>query len=411
MFRRGLPLNPRILGVVVIAASVAAIGFAYVSHKGLPGRDYRYVSAAFDHVPPGLREGNEVRVRGQRVGQVHDISFDGGVPVVEMQLPGGLAVHRDASVRIRSRSLLGQKYLQIDPGSPEAGPLGGEEPIDPDRTSTVVDIVDLVDTLDAPTREALRTAVNELGAGAGGRGPDINDLLAAAPDLLADLNVTAGTLTAEETRLVALLVTAERLSGRFAGREATLEALTGHLGDTLAALGVDDGRPLASTVEQLPATLDALTPALRDLGGAAAALGPAVSDLGPTAESLGAVTPDLRAFLREAPGPLRKVPGVSAEASPALSALTGTFSDARPLAPALRRTFAAAAPQAEIIAPFAAELDLLLTHLAESFSKGDDNGNWLRVAVVLTPPPDQAGNRNPYPAPGEAATDSSRYSP
>lgn len=410
MFRRGLPVNPRVLGVVVIAVSVVAIGFAYVSHKGFPGRDYRYVSAAFDHVPPGLREGNEVRIRGQRVGQVHDISFADGAPMVEMQLPGGLAVHRDASVRIRSRSLLGQKYLQIDPGAPEAGPLAGE-PIGLDRTSTVVDIVDVVDTLDAPTRKALRTAVRALGTGAGGRGPDINDLLAAAPDLLADLNVTAGTLTAEETRLLALLATAERLSGRFAGREAALEALLGHLGDTLDAIGVDGGRPLASAIERLPSTLDALTPALDDLGGAAAALGPAMSDLGPAAAALGAVTPDLRAFLREAPGPLRKVPGVSAQATPAFSALTGTFTDARPLAPALRRTFAATAPQTEILAPFAADLDLLLTHLAESFSTGDANGNWLRVAVVLTPPPNQAGNRNPYPAPGEAATDHTRYSP
>jgi phospholipid/cholesterol/gamma-HCH transport system substrate-binding protein len=409
MFRRGLPVNAKALGAVVIVASMLAISFAFVSHKGLPGRDYNYVSAAFHRVPPGLREGSEVRVRGQRVGQVHDISFAEGEPRVEMQLPGSLTVYADASVRIRSRSLLGQKYVQIDPGTAAGGALDGGV-IAKDRTTTVVDIVDRVDTLDAPTRAALGSAVSELGSGAAGRGPDLNALLAAAPDLLADLNVTGRTLTADETRLAALLVTAERLSGRFTGREAELEALVGQLGDTLAAVATDDGRPLAESVKRLPATLDAVTPALRDLGSAAAALGPAMSDLGPTAAALGAVTPDLRAFFRESVPPLRKVPGVSELATPALSALTGTFTDARPLAPALRHTFESAAAQLEVLAPYAPELDLLLDGLAAAFSQGDANGKYLRVVVLLAAV-NQAGNRNPYPAPGQAATDGSRFTP
>ena len=409
MFRRGLPVSPKLLGVVVIIASMASLAFAFVSHKGLPGRDYTYVSAAFDRVPPGLREGNEVRVRGQRVGQIHDISFKEGEPRVEMQLPGGFQVHRDANVRIRSRSLLGQKYVQVDPGTAAAGPLEGGV-IAQDRTTTVVDIVDLVDTLDAPTRAALGSAVSELGSGAAGRGPDLNALLAVAPDLLADLNVTGRSLTDEETRLAAFLVAAEQLSARFTGREAQLEALMGQLGDTLAALAVDGGQPLAETVKRLPATLDALTPALRDLGGAAAALGPAMTDLGPTAAALGAATPDLRAFFRESLTPMRKVPGVSDLATPALSALTQTFADARPLAPALRRAFDSAAAQLEVLAPYAADLDLLLDGLAEAFSQGDANGQYLRVATVLAAA-NQSANRNPYPAPGEAATDGSRFTP
>ncbi len=106
------------------------------------------------------------------------------------------------------------------------------------------------------------------------------------------------------------------------------------MGDTLLAVATDEGRPLADTVQKLPSTLDALTPALSDLGAAAAALGPAVHDLGPTAAALGAVTPDFRAALRESVPVLGKVPPVSGLADPALSGLTTTFDDARPLAPA-----------------------------------------------------------------------------
>ena len=408
MFRRGLPINPRLLGLVIIVASMTSIGFAFVSHKGLPGRSYSYATLSFDRVPPGLRAGSDVRVRGQRIGQVHGVHFNDGAKV-ELQLPGGFGLYKDATARIRSRSLLGQKYVQIDPGTPAAGELG-HGVLPKDRTATVVDIVDLVDTFDDATRQALHTALLETGTGFAGRGPDLNDLIAASPDLLADLNLTGRTLTAEETRLVAFLVTAERLSGRFTGREQELEKLIAQMGDTLLAVATDQGQPLSDTVHKLPSTLDALTPALSDLGKAAAALGPAVHDLGPTAAALGAVTPDLRAALRESVPVLGKVPPVSGLATPALSTLTTTFDDARPLAPALGRTFASAAAQLKVLAPYAPELDMLLDGLAAAFSEGDGGGKYLRVASIFAAL-NEAGNRNPYPAPGDAVNDGARYTP
>lgn len=411
MFRRGLPVNPRLMGLVVIAASLASISFAFVSHKGLPGRSYTYATIAFDKVPPGLRAGSDVRVRGQRVGQVHRVRFRNGAQI-EVQLPGGFDLYKDATARIRSRSLLGQKYVQIDPGTPGAGDLG-DAVLPKDRTTTVVDIVDLVDTFDDDTRKALHTALLETGTGAAGRGQDLNDLIAASPDLLADLNLTGRTLTAEETRLVAFLATAQRLSGRFTGREQELEALIRQMGDTLLAVATEEGKPLADTVQKLPSTLDALTPALSDLGAAAAALGPAVRDLGPTAAALGAVTPDFRAALRESVPVLGKVPGVSGLTTPAVAALTTTFNDARPLAPALGKLFDSAAAQLQILAPYAPELDLLLDGLRDAFAQGpanDPQNKYLRVASIFAAV-NQAGNRNPYPAPGEAAKDGARYNP
>ena len=408
MFRRGLPVNPRLLGLVVIVASVAALAFAFVSHKGLPGRDYTYATLSFEEVPPGLRPGSDVRVRGQRIGQVHSVSFKDGAQV-EIQVPGDFEIYKDATARVRSRSLLGQKYVQIDAGTPAAGELG-DGVLPRERTRTVVDIVDLVDTFDDATRRALHTALLEAGTGVAGRGPDLNDLIAASPDLLADLNLAGRTLTAEETRLVAFLAVAERLSGRFNGREQQLESLIEQMGDTLLAVATEEGRPLAETVQKLPSSLDALTPALSELGSAAAALGPAVEDLGPAAAALGAATPDLRAALRESVPVLGKVPPVSGLTTPALSALTGTFRDARPLAPALGKLFDSAAAQLSVLAPYAPELDLLLDGLRDAFAEGDANGKYLRVASIFAAV-NQAGNRNPYPAPGDAAKDDARYTP
>ncbi len=417
MFRRQMPVNPKLVGALLTGLLFASLVFAFVSHKGLPGRHYDYATAAFEFVPPSLRPGMDVRVKGVRVGQVHDISYDADEARVKMQYRG-VDVRRDATVRLRSRSSLGgQKFVEIDPGTKAAGPLGGGV-IGKGRTESLIGLDESVEFLDEDARSALAAAVRELGAGAGGHGEDLNDLLAAAPDLLADLNTTGTALTADEARLAVFLAASERLAGRFSGREAQLEALIGQLGRTLAAVGVDEGGPLRETVKRLPGTLAEATPTLTDLQATAAALTGAMQDLGPAAAALGLATPDLRAALRESVPTLRRFPGVNDLAVPAVDSLATAMSDARPLAPALRRAFGLAASPLAVLAPYAADFNLLANGLRDSSGQSDANGNFLRILGIVIGadnytgalPPDIQGanpavNRNPYPAPGQAAKD------
>jgi phospholipid/cholesterol/gamma-HCH transport system substrate-binding protein len=413
MFRRGSPVNARVVGALLMAVLLASLVFAFVSHRGLPGRSYNYATAAFDFLPPGLREGSDVRVLGVRVGQIHDIVYEDEEARVEMQLPGSLDVYRDASARIRSRSLLGQKYVEIDPGTEGAGHLG-EGAISRERTRGLIEVDQAVESLDAPSREALGAVLRELGTGVSGRGEDLNDLIAASPDMLADLGSTAGALSQEEARLAAFLIASERLSQRFEGREAELEALVGQLGRTFEAIAVDGGEPLRQTVERLPGTLEAATPVLSQLSQTFAALSGAVGDFGPAATALGVATPDLRAALRESVPPLGRFPAVNRLADPALGSLTTTMSDARPLAPAVRRGFGLLAPPLEVLAPYATELNLFADNLRDAFSQGDANGNFLRILGIIVgadnytgviPADNPAVRRDPYPAPGQAAQD------
>jgi phospholipid/cholesterol/gamma-HCH transport system substrate-binding protein len=419
MFRRGIPVNPKIVGTVLVTTFLVALAFAFVSHAGLPGRDYTYATAAFDEVPASLRAGSDVRVDGVRIGQVHSVSYKGGEARVEFQLPGGTKVHRDATAKIRNRSALGQKYVDMTLGTAGAGLLG-DAVLDKSHTVSLVELDQVLDALDAPTRASLASAVRELGGGIGAHGQDLSDLLAASPDLLADLGTTASALSDPDTRLVPFLQAAERLGRRFTGRQAELEALVGHLGDTLAALAADGGAPLHSALQQAPDTLSALTPALRDLAGAAAATGAAAHELRPGAAALGAATPDLRAGMREILPTLRAMPGVNSLAEPALGALATTLNDARPLAPALRRGINLLSLPLDVLAPYAAELDLAADGMRDANSGSDAQGNFLRIVAILVgadnlstvlPLSSPGLNRNPYPAPGQAKTDGTRFSP
>jgi phospholipid/cholesterol/gamma-HCH transport system substrate-binding protein len=414
-----MPINPKLVGAVLVSLFLVALGFAFVSHAGLPGRHYRYATAAFDEVPASLRPGSDVRVEGVRIGQVKSVSYANDEARVKFQLPGGTDVHRDATARIRNRSALGQKYVDIDLGTAGAGPLG-DGVIDKRHTVSLVELDQVLDALDPPTRAALASAVRELGGGVGAHGGDLNDLIAASPDLLADLGTTSAALTDPHTRLVAFLQAAERLGGRFTGRQAELEALVGHMGDTLAALAADGGAPLRSALEQAPGTLTALTPALRDLAVAAGTTGAAAHDLGPAAAALGAATPDLRAGLREIVPTLRAMPAVNGLAEPALGALATTLTDARPLAPAVRRGIGLLALPLDVLAPYAAELDLGVDGMRDSFSGRDAGGNFLRIVAILVgadnfstvlPLSSPGLNRNAYPTPGQARTDGARFAP
>lgn len=395
------------LGATVLLGMVGAYAFAYNAQNGLPWRDYNYVTVAFDETN-GLRRGGDVRIDGVRVGHVRDTFYEDGEGRARLQLPGDLPVYRDATAEVRNRSALGQKLVELDPGTPEAGDLDAVLPIE--QTSASVELDQVLDALDADTRTALQTTLRSVGQGMVGRQDDLNDVLDAAPELLADLRTTAGILADPATDLDGLLHRADRLASRFTGREDQLERLTTQLDATFAALSVDGGRPLAELLERAPGTLTAVGPVLDDLVPVLADAEAALGQARPGLEALGAATPDLRAVLRDAVTPLDRVPGVSRDAVPAVASLTGLSADARPLAPSLRRALAAAETPLVQLAPYAPEIALWFTYAQSATDDGDENGNWLRFIPVLgvdnvsgvVPAPNPLTNRTAYPAPGQA---------
>ena len=97
----------------------------------------------------GLSKGAEVRVSGIRAGKVEDITLEDSRVKVVFNVEKGIKLFRDASASIGTLGLMGDKYLAIKPGSPQAGELPAGSEI---RTSEGV-----ADT-DRLIRELTRTA-------------------------------------------------------------------------------------------------------------------------------------------------------------------------------------------------------------------------------------------------------------
>lgn len=406
-----------VTGFVVVGIFGVAVLFGATAHEGLPWSTQAIVRAAFDDVG-SLRIGDDVRVGGVRVGRVSDIAYREGRAVAELELSGIDTVYRNAEARsaaVGARSALGAKFVNLDPGTPEAGEIGPDEIIRAEKTSGAQDITGLFDALDAPTRKALGSLLREIGGGFAGRQADIDAALEAMPEELPNLGRVSGALAADGgADTVAALRAMDQLAGRFEGRSTQLARLNRQLGTTLDAVATDGGVPLAEALNRAPATLHRLRGSLRALEAPLADTESAMTALRPGSRALADGLPDVRGLLREAPRPLEKIPGVAEQATPAVRDLTPAVTDARPLAPQLTRAFDSAADPLAVLAPYSPEVAEAFTNLRRALDGHDGNRHWLRVLFVPSSETlsgivpgyrDPLVGRNPYPAPGEAATD------
>src|SRR4051794_4708989 len=116
-FARGLFRN--------VALVVGVLLLALVSIKLVKGDDqpaFR-VSVDMKDVSP-LLPGNDVRLNGVRVGKIDTIKIvDGGARLALDLDPAALPLYHDATVSSRPVSLLGERYLDLSPGTPAAGQL------------------------------------------------------------------------------------------------------------------------------------------------------------------------------------------------------------------------------------------------------------------------------------------------
>lgn len=399
-----------VVGFAMILALLVVgwVGGIVQTGGALPGKDYTYVTAQFDDVGI-LKTGKDVKQDGLRVGTVSKIEYDDGLAVVTLRIDGEVDVYRDASAFVGNTSALGKKYVGFDPGTPEAGELG-DQVIAVEATRGSTSLEDVLSALDPKTRSALQKAVGALGVGAAGHSEDLNAVLAAAPELLTDLETVMEAAGSDRADIASLLVSADDLVNRFNGRSGEIQALVDNVDRTVQALGVDDGKPLEETVAKLPSALRSADKALDDLYAPLGDAEIALRDLEPGARALGGATPDLRALLREAPEALDKVPGVADDAVPAVSSLTDTLADARPLLAPLRSSVESLAQLLYRFAPYSGDAARFFSQhdLLSGTLDGDDSKHYFAAQLTgvglfsVAGLPDPLYRSEFYPCPGTA---------
>jgi phospholipid/cholesterol/gamma-HCH transport system substrate-binding protein len=129
---------------IFVVAGLLCIGYMTVrlGDVSFLGDPYSSFFARFSSVS-GLRVGSPVEIFGIEVGKVQELIMDQEkqVAVVELKVKKSITIHKDAIASIKTAGLIGDKYVQIDPG-------GAESPLEPGgtivETTSPLDIEELI---------------------------------------------------------------------------------------------------------------------------------------------------------------------------------------------------------------------------------------------------------------------------
>jgi phospholipid/cholesterol/gamma-HCH transport system substrate-binding protein len=273
----------RIVATAALLAAVALVFFAQGS--GGSGGSYE-IRGIFDN-GAFLVTGEDVRIAGAKVGSVASVdvtmpgepansdgSPDPGKAVVVMDItdPGFQDFRQDASCIIRPASLLGEKYVDCQPTQPHAPgteppppldviqsgqPGAGQRFLPLQNNGKQVDI-DLVNNImREPFADRFRLILNDLGAGLGARGKDLEAIVTRADPALRETDRVLAQLARQNRALSKLAADSDRVLAPLA-RERQKVAGFIRNANTAGEATAERSADLEAGFEKFPAALQAL---------------------------------------------------------------------------------------------------------------------------------------------------------
>ena len=324
--------------LVLLAAALVALLVPRLS----VGDENSFVVYAEFRDLAGLRKSSDVKVAGVKAGVIGSLELTGrDTALARLELrPEAAPVGAGASARVRPVNLLGEKFVELDVGDlSKPVPQGSRIPLS--RTSTTVELDDVLNMLDPNTRALLRLLINEAGIGLLGRGNDLNRLLEELPPSLHEVRGLLAELGADNRALQSAVEHGDRFFAEIDRERANFGEFVESAAGALEALAARRGR-LGQTVATAPGALVKLRGTLRKLRRTSTDLRPAMADLRVAAGPLAATLHRLPSFQRSA---------------------TGTLAALETLAPKLGRLGDVGAPVLQRLAPTATKLDTFTTEL------------------------------------------------
>jgi virulence factor Mce-like protein len=263
--RRGtasVAASPVLIGAATVLVALVAVFIAYNANSGLPFVPTYELNA---ELPSGgkLVKGNEVRVGGFRVGVVKEIEpkvtkVNGerrSVAVAVLSLDKKIEpLARDTQFRVRPRSALGLKYIELQPGRSKATWQSGDT-VPVKQSSEPLEFEDLFSTFDRDTRPNIQNATDGFGNAFAGRGQSINRAIEALNPFFKALTPVMQNLSAERTELDQFFLQIGRASAQAAPVARTQALLFTDMADTFAAISANP-RALQDTIEKGAPTMD-----------------------------------------------------------------------------------------------------------------------------------------------------------
>jgi phospholipid/cholesterol/gamma-HCH transport system substrate-binding protein len=296
------PSAGRILTMVAFAAScIGLLLFLWISFGGttsLGARGYE-ISAEFDQATE-LGSQADVRISGVTVGKVISVGLDRhtGLTRAVMEIDPQFAPRpADTRAILRQKTLLGETYIELSPGSPGGPKLRDGATLPRGQIAPTVQLDQILSTFDPKTRQAFETWMQQQGMALTGRGEDLNAALAELYPFATNVDSVLAVLNRDSAATSTLLNDGGQVFSAIARSPAALQQLIVNANGAFSATAAQSGA-LAQTIRAFPPFLLATKATVDRVARFAHTTKPLVDELRPAAVQL---TPTLRALAVLAP--------------------------------------------------------------------------------------------------------------
>ncbi len=371
---------------------------------------YRF-TAAFGSDATNLTGGSSVRIAGVPVGKVTSVKaesdrFDATIELKRRYAP----IPVDSKAITRIKTLLGETFIELTPGSPSAPKLAEGGSLKPENIGEPQAIDQVLGAFDKPTRADFKEFLGDVSTALKGRGKDLNATIGNAGPATEELNRLVDVLDGERPAFQAVIRDAGTALTAVGERSNDVQSLVRSGNSVLSAT--------AARNKELTATVRALPPFLRQTRTAVKTLGEVADVARPTLATLRPVAPLVRPALLEAnklapqlKGAFRELGPVLSSATPALPALDRTLKAAQPLLEQLQSSGRELLPVVQYANLYRNDAVTSMANLGASTQAVDANGqHYLRSIIGLSN--ESVGGQarrfgtsrhNPYLAPGQIA--------
>lgn len=313
----------------LIAVLVVGLGTFFAFTKINPFASPYELEAVFQQANR-LAERSPVRIAGVNVGEVKSVEplDDGsGYARVKMEIDdAGLPIHKDATLKVRSRLFLeGNYFVELRPGTPGTPKMSSGDTIPHQQTAAPVQFNQVLTALQSETRQDLRTLLREYSSalkGPGARG--FNEAIKHWEGAYRDTSQVNDSFRGQGTHhLTRLLRGQSRVFGALSRNPDQLSDLVTDLNTTIAGFARQESN-LRATVPELRDVLREGRPALASLNSALPSVRRFARDALPGARSSSGTLDAQIPFVRQARALIseRELRGLSRKLQATLPPLT-----------------------------------------------------------------------------------------
>lgn len=339
-----------------------------------------------------LVNGDQVQVGGRGVGSVTDIKLtqdNQAAVTVEVQEPYA-PLHRGTTAVVRLTSLSGvaNRYIAVLPGPDSAPEIPAGSTLGTDTTTSAVDLDQLFNTLDAPTRKGLANLLQGLAAQYQGKGPQANAALKYFGPSLSTTAAVTRQLAGDQQSFQDFVLRTSQLVSALSTKSNDLTSLISNANTTAGAIA-QENTSLAQALDVLPQTLRQGSTTFVNLRSTLGDLDKLVAVSKPATKNLASFLATLRPLLRNADPTVTLLAKTLGQPGPA-NDLYNLLSDSPSLASTLKTAspnsvtaLEKATPVLKFLRPYTPDLIGWIRDFGQTTTNYDANGHYARVQPIF----------------------------